>query len=438
MRVIKTLRHCKLALILSCVSCLAIAETINPLQTVLDQVRQGTFKEQKMADHRVDSLESSLKALNQDHDKLSGQLDKLKKENSILEDSVLKLQQQLRDRRAQFNSEKTSLDSVFEGVSNHEQVLLNTVAPHSLWRHDSSGLSLTNNNEIGIQRIERLWNALMEQIVLTASEKQSTSKVVKSDGSFADQQVTEQGPFSIGSDLGWLTFLPAQKQLKVLIEQPDLALTDGTVWIDPTLGQLFKHGQRNNSAMAKMKATGIVGIFILLVALVSITIAVNRLAYLKKEKQRIERQQHSPPSDDNCLGRIIHSIEKGGEESIEARLSAAVLIEVPMLQKGTGTLGVLAGIPPLLGLLGTVGGMIKTFTVITEFGSNNTELLSGGIAEALLTTQFGLMTAIPLLLLHCAVKNRSHELTQLLEQEAALRAVLHHDSTQKALKGAGA
>ncbi len=84
----------------------------------------------------------------------------------------------------------------------------------------------------------------------------------------------------------------------------------------------------------------------------------------------------------------------------------------------------MAGIPPLLGLLGTVGGMIETFDVITRFGSNNTELLSGGIAEALLTTQLGLMTAIPLLLLHCAVKSQSRQLTQMLEQEAAALVVL--------------
>ena len=99
---------------------------------------------------------------------------------------------------------------------------------------------------------------------------------------------------------------------------------------------------------------------------------------------------------------LLAGIETVGEppDKREAAMESALLAEAPRLERSLSLLGALAGVAPLLGLLGTVSGMIATFDTISTAGTGNPRLLSGGISEALITTQLGLMVAIPLLLAH--------------------------------------
>ena len=108
-----------------------------------------------------------------------------------------------------------------------------------------------------------------------------------------------------------------------------------------------------------------------------------------------------------------------GRDAREAALAQALIAEQPRLNQGLAFLMVLAGIAPLLGLLGTVTGMIDMFTVLAEQGSGNAKSLSGAISEALTTTQAGMIVAIPLLLLH-AVLARIAERRLLRMEEAAI------------------
>jgi biopolymer transport protein ExbB len=85
---------------------------------------------------------------------------------------------------------------------------------------------------------------------------------------------------------------------------------------------------------------------------------------------------------------------------MENALQEAILREVPPMERFLSTLGMLAAIAPLLGLLGTVTGMIGTFHVITQHGTGDPRMMSGGISEALVTTMLGLSVAIPIMLAH--------------------------------------
>jgi biopolymer transport protein ExbB len=93
---------------------------------------------------------------------------------------------------------------------------------------------------------------------------------------------------------------------------------------------------------------------------------------------------------------------------------------VPALERFGSTLAVFAAVAPLLGLLGTVTGMISTFDVITEYGTGDPKLLSGGISEALVTTELGLVVAIPTLLIGTLLSGRAEAIKGTLE-----RAALH-------------
>ena len=96
-----------------------------------------------------------------------------------------------------------------------------------------------------------------------------------------------------------------------------------------------------------------------------------------------------------------------------------MLKELPAIERGQGIIKLLAGVAPLLGLLGTVTGMIATFQAITAFGSGDAKLMASGISQALITTVLGLVAAIPLLLMHSWVASRSRALVQILDEQSA-------------------
>ena len=105
------------------------------------------------------------------------------------------------------------------------------------------------------------------------------------------------------------------------------------------------------------------------------------------------------------------------QEVLENSLTEAIMRLQPRLNRFLPTLSVLAAIAPLLGLLGTVTGMINTFHVITMVGTGDPRMMSGGISEALLTTQFGLVVAVPIMLLHHALQRRSERIASDMEEK---------------------
>jgi biopolymer transport protein ExbB len=108
----------------------------------------------------------------------------------------------------------------------------------------------------------------------------------------------------------------------------------------------------------------------------------------------------------------------GSRAELENVLQEAILAEIPAQERFLSTLGVLASIAPLLGLLGTVTGMIHTFELITFHGTGDPRMLSSGISEALVTTMFGLGVAIPIMLAHSLISRRVEERIADLEEKA--------------------
>ncbi len=110
--------------------------------------------------------------------------------------------------------------------------------------------------------------------------------------------------------------------------------------------------------------------------------------------------------------------KKWNRNSAEKAVKEILLDEVPQLNKSLATLGVIAGAAPMLGLLGTVTGMINLFAVITHYGTGDPKILAGGISEALVTTQAGLAVAIPILLIHNYLLNRSNNIQSEMQKHA--------------------
>ena len=136
-------------------------------------------------------------------------------------------------------------------------------------------------------------------------------------------------------------------------------------------------------------------------------------------RSQVRRQK---ASKGNPLGRIMLAYENAQSkdtETVALKLDDAILKEVPRLEGGLNLIKVLAAVAPLLGLLGTVIGMINTFQAITLFGTGDPQIMAGGISEALVTTVLGLIAAIPLLLLHAFASGAAKRVTQILEEQAA-------------------
>jgi len=105
-------------------------------------------------------------------------------------------------------------------------------------------------------------------------------------------------------------------------------------------------------------------------------------------------------------------------QDMENALQEAILGKIPAIERFVSTLGMLAAIAPLLGLLGTVTGMINTFHVITYYGAGDPKMMSGGISEALVTTMLGLTVAIPIMLLHTLLSRRVETQIGQMEEKA--------------------
>ena len=157
-------------------------------------------------------------------------------------------------------------------------------------------------------------------------------------------------------------------------------------------------------------------------AVFGILLAVYRWAMLILVERKVAAQrQTSTPSSDNPLGRVMiaYNEAKGADlETLQMRLDDAVLKELPKLESGLNVVKVLAAVAPLMGLLGTVIGMIVTFQAITLFGTGDPKLMAGGISQALVTTVQGLIAAIPLLLLHAFASGASRRVSQILEEQS--------------------
>jgi biopolymer transport protein ExbB len=162
---------------------------------------------------------------------------------------------------------------------------------------------------------------------------------------------------------------------------------------------------------------------IIALAIIGFLIVAERLYKLTMVERGINRQRKSDsPNPDNPLGRIIEVYTKHKTENtdvLERKIDEAILKETPSLEKRLAIIKILAGIAPLLGLLGTVTGMIATFQSITLFGAGDPKLMAGGISQALITTVLGLTAAIPLILLHSVVASKSKRCVNILEEQSA-------------------
>ena len=141
--------------------------------------------------------------------------------------------------------------------------------------------------------------------------------------------------------------------------------------------------------------------------------------YSRNIKKQIKDLENA--NDNNALGKIAKVFYNNLNDSLndlEIKVGEAILKESNKIQKGQSFVKLLAAVTPLLGLLGTVTGMITTFQAITLFGTGDPKLMAGGISTALITTVLGLVAAIPLLFAYTYISSKSRQLISILEEQS--------------------
>jgi len=288
-----------------------------------------------------------------------------------------------------------------------------------------------------IEELEALTNTFLEEMVESGKVVRFTDTVVNEDGTPLEQEVVRVGVFTAINSDGFLRYLPETQSLVVLGRQPSgrfLSVAEDLfeaepgsgpigMAVDPTRGQLLGALVQAPTLLERIDQGGPVGYVTLALGALGVLIALQRLIYLFNTGRKVKSQlQSGKPSPDNPLGRVLgvyNDNRKDDIETLELKLDEAILKETPQLEKWQSALKIIAAVAPLMGLLGTVTGMIATFQSITLFGTGDPKLMAGGISQALVTTVEGLVVAIPLVLLHAIVSSRSREVVQILEEQSA-------------------
>jgi len=174
--------------------------------------------------------------------------------------------------------------------------------------------------------------------------------------------------------------------------------------------------------LERLNQGGKVGYVIVGVGVFGILLGFWRILVLFAMSGKVSAQLKSEKANtNNPLGRVLKVAEENSAvdtETLELKLEEAVLKERPSIESGLSILKIIAAVAPLLGLLGTVTGMIATFQAITIFGAGDPKNMAGGISSALVTTVQGLLVAIPVVLMHTLVNGRAKAVTHVLEEQS--------------------
>jgi biopolymer transport protein ExbB len=287
--------------------------------------------------------------------------------------------------------------------------------------------------------LERVWFEIQREMTAAGQVARYRAPVVQPAGEVAEANVVRIGPFNAISDGQFLSYLPSLRALNVLprqLEPEFLSIAErfenttsgyAEAVVDFNRGVTIGMYVERPTWLERLELGEEVGYVIIVVGLAGALAFLYQLVYLVTVRAAVSRQLKNldRPTPNNPLGRVLLAF-KGDTERIEEdadvaelRITEAVLHEVPKLERFQAFLRLSVAAGPLLGLIGTVVGMIMTFQSITETGSSDPRLMATGIGQAMIATVLGLGIAIPLLFAGALLNSLSRGIVQILDEQSA-------------------
>jgi biopolymer transport protein ExbB len=293
------------------------------------------------------------------------------------------------------------------------------------------------NTMASIDELERVAFELQQEIVGSGQVARFAGTVVQANGEPLNTDVVRIGPFTAVADGKYLAYIPSLNRLNIMPRQPEELLpsaealeaaTSGYVQttVDSTRGVLLGMFVERPTIAERIEQGESVGLIIIVVGALASLAFVFQLFYLIFARMAVSKQMRNlqNPTKDNALGRVLLAFKGDGSkieqdsEVAELRISEAVMREVPNLERFQPFLRLAVAAGPLLGLVGTVVGMIITFQSITESGSSDPKLMAGGIGQAMIATVLGLGVAVPLLFAGALLNSLSRSIVQVLDEQS--------------------
>jgi biopolymer transport protein ExbB len=423
------------------------ASSLDDLLSLVEQAKLNETQEQRDREQRfqqnVNQRQSMLDEMTKRRDqeeKISAQLEATYNQNEITKAQRFET---LQERKGDL----TELFGTINGVVNDtrstfEQSLISAQYPgRDVFLTELAGIMSDDSLLPTIEQLERLWFYLQQEMIESSKVVKFTTQVAQPDGTAGEQEVVRIGSYNIVSNGNYLSYDPTTKRLSVLPSQPTspedyTATADAIqsassgftmVGIDPT-------GPSGGTYLSALISSpdfrerywdqgGTIGQIIIFIGLFAMALGLFCLLNLSLivAKVRAQLKNSSAPKKDNPLGRVlsVYEADKNMDiETLELKLGEAILAETPTLERFQTLLKIISTVSPLLGLLGTVTGMITVFQAITLFGTGDPKIMAGGISGALVTTVLGIVVAVPTILMHTLVKSRSDRVIHIMEEQA--------------------
>ncbi|MEM9181660.1 MAG: MotA/TolQ/ExbB proton channel family protein [Pseudomonadota bacterium] len=413
-------------------------------QTAENKQREDTFRANRNQQRQL--LSQARAALQAEEDKS----DRLKNAFDENEQTLAELETVLNERMGNLGE----MFGVVRQVSNDfkGKVEGSIVSAQLPGREEFLGTLAQRKELPNIPELQQLWYEVQRELTEQGKVTKFTADILRPNGEIdRAQEVTRIGVFNAisgGKFLQWQEPSTDHKQgiLAELERQPPgrfLGLVGGfegaaagtaePMAVDFTRGVILSlvvqtktWAERlgiGDGVLSEMGDAGLIGYVIMAIGLLGLAVAAFRGVLLFTKGMAINSQlKKSAPDSGNALGRVLAVYAENPDadvETLELKLDEAILRETGPLESGLSFIKMLYVIAPLLGLLGTVVGMIGTFQAITLFGTGDPKMMAGGISQALITTVLGLCVAIPLTFLHSLLQSRSRALIQILEEQSA-------------------
>ncbi|WP_106477073.1 MotA/TolQ/ExbB proton channel family protein [Phytohalomonas tamaricis] len=421
----------------------SLAETISSYQQDA-QAAEGRDRQ------RLDQLLNNRQALEQAVNEAEARLKKAQAEREQLDKRQAEQQKALTELNQARSSQGQDLTPVFDVLRRSINKTRNDVQDSWLTLGNEAVVpdAIDDNAIPSNEQFSTYIDQLSQLIARSAEAVRLQVPVAGHDGSVSVREVTRLGAMSAVGAENLLRPPHGDTPVNVAERTPDdvqsqlRAFAQGDsnrVPFDPSGGNVLDAFAQQPTLGQRIAQGGVVGYVTIALGVIGLLVGLAQLGYLLTVSGRIRRQVGTLTTlhEDNPLGRVLKRFQGirryHQPEVLEARLDEMLLAEQPKLERGQSFVKLVAAVAPLMGLLGTVTGMIGTFQSITVFGSGDPKLMAGGISQALVTTVLGLIVAIPVLFTHTAIASRSKKLMTVLEGQASAALANHLDVQESEL-----